>query len=49
MIIMPKNMYKKSTTYFTEFYKFQLINSYFKLLYQILLRDSSSYNKKYKE
>ena len=49
MIIMPKNMYGKSTsTYFTEFYKFQLINSDFKLLYQILLRDSSSYNKKYK-
>ena len=41
MIIMPKNMYRKFTsTYFTEFYKFQLINSDFKLLYQILLRDS---------
>ena len=47
MIIMPKNMYRKSTsTYFAEFYKFQLINSDFKLLYQILLRDPSSYNKK---
>ena len=46
MIIMPKNMYRKYTsTYFTEFYKFQLINSDFKLLYQILLRDPSSFSK----
>ena len=49
MIIMSKNIYRKFTsTYFTEVYKFQLINSDFKLLYQILLHDSSSYNKKWK-
>ena len=47
MIIMPKNIYRKSTSiYFSEFYKFQLINSDFKLLYKILKRDPSSYNKK---
>ena len=40
-------MYRKSTsTYFTEFYEFQLINSDFKLLYQILLQNLSSYDKK---
>ena len=44
---MPKNMYRKSnSTYFTEFYKFQLISSDFKLLYQILLQNLPSYNKK---